>query len=81
MLNALKKMLKPELPTVMAEAERELKDAELEFLRVSTKVDYYISLVECHASRIRRLRETLKTHNVLASPDCEDDSLGQAKLH
>ena len=80
MLNALKKMLKPELPTVMAEAERELKDAEREFLRISTKVDYYISLVACHANRISRLREALKTQNVLALPD-DEEVIGQPRLH
>lgn len=69
MFNALKKILKPELPSVMVEVERELHEAEREFLHVATKADYYIALKECHASRVHRLREALKTQDVLAMPD------------
>lgn len=73
MLNALKKILRPEMPSVVAEAERELREAEREFLSVVTKVDYYTALAECHASRVRRLREVVKTGNVLAEPDFEKE--------
>ncbi len=72
MFNAIKKILKPELPSIMAEVERELHEAEREFLHVMTKADYYIAMTECHASRVHRLREALKTQNVLAMPDMEE---------
>ena len=73
MLKTLKKILRPEAPSVMAEAERELRDAERDFLAVATKVDYYISLAECHASRIHRLREVIRTGDVLAEPDLDKE--------
>lgn len=83
MLKVLKKILRPEAPSVIAEAERELRDAERDFLAVATKVDYYVSLAECHASRIHRLREVLKTGDVLAEPDLdkEYEATLKGKLH
>jgi len=81
MFNAIKKIFKTEMPTVMSEAERELQDAEREFLRVSTKADYYIAIQECHGARIHRLRETLKTKNVLAMPDFEESYIKSQNVH
>lgn len=81
MFKALKKILTAEPPTAMSEAERELREAEREFLIVSSRVEYYIALSECHDARIRRLRMVLKTQDVLEMPDYEEELLSQKSLH
>jgi hypothetical protein len=81
MFKELRSILLPGLPSALDEAERELKLAEREFLEVITKVDYYMAMVECHESRIRRLREVIGTKNVLAGMSGCGEIMPEIKMH
>lgn len=67
MFNKLKSYIVPELPNALKIAEQELRLAEVDFLNLMTKVDYYISMVEFKETNIIRLRNVVNSKNVLAT--------------
>ncbi len=81
MFKALKKIFVAEVPSIITEVEHELREAEREYLIVATKVEYYIALSECHDARIRRLRLTLKTQDILQLPEYDDEAPCPARIH
>jgi len=79
MLKYLKSFVTPKLPSALEEAERELKIAECEFLKILEKVDYYIAMAQYGECTIRRLREVLRTKDVLAIPEDDSDEISVTK--
>jgi|688.fasta_scaffold618899_3 hypothetical protein len=82
MINVLKKWVTPQGPSALEEAERELKIAECEFLKILEKVDYYIAMAEYGECTVRRLREVISQKDVLAMPYGEDTAgQPQSRMH
>lgn len=79
MIEFIKKLNTPK--TALSIAETELAEAERDYLAVVAKAEYYDMMAECLAMRLIRLREVVRTRDVLALPmDTSDDS-PHVKLH
>ena len=73
MLRYLKNLMAPELPSAIHEAERDLRLAECEHLKVMEKLEYYLNMAEYKAMHISRLREVIRTNDVLAGLEVQDE--------
>ena len=73
MLKCLKNLVTPELPSAIHEAERDLRLAECEYLKVVEKLEYYLNMAEYKAMHISRLREVIRANDVLAGLEAQDE--------
>ena len=63
MIEFIKKLNTPK--TALSIAETELAEAERDYLAVVAKAEYYDMMAECLTMRILRLREVVRTRDVL----------------
>lgn len=73
MIEFIKKLSTPK--TALSVAETELAEAERDYLAVVAKAEYYDMMAECLAMQVLRLREVVRTRDVLVlRMDTSDDS-------